>query len=128
VQPISGSRAPKRHAAVDCQIANMQASYFKVIYGQGAHMSAFHRKRAHGETSDSERTDRGSSKRECAERDRAKTDDAIAAGQPLVGHGAGSGWWNLSNCSSASLYIIHGAPRSSTVGFDVFSNVANRRS
>jgi hypothetical protein len=100
---LTGSRAPRRHAAVDCQIANMQAPHFKVIYGQGAHVSAFHRKRANGETSDSERTDRGSSERECAERDRAKTDGAIGAGRPLVCRGAASGWSNLSNSSSASL-------------------------
>ena len=48
-----------RHAAVDCQLADVQPSHLKVGDAQGAHTRALQGERANGQLSDGKRTDRG---------------------------------------------------------------------
>jgi hypothetical protein len=100
-----------RHAAVDCQLANVQSAHFKVVDAQCAHTPAFHGERANGEPSDGNRTDRSGPEGERAECHRTKTESARGACRlSLVCPGLASRRLNLSISSLPNLRIGHGAP------------------
>src|SRR5262245_21387629 len=81
-----------------------------MVYGQGAHSPASHRKRANGETSDGERTDCSGPQGERAECDRTKTERAIRAYWALLPSGVASRRLDLANFFLIGRHVAHGAP------------------
>jgi hypothetical protein len=96
----------------------VQPSDFKIVYGQRADTPALQSKRANGEASDGERTDRGGREGKRAECDRSEAEGVIDARRPLAFRAVASRRLNRVHSSLAHLSVVHGAPRSSAIGFD----------
>jgi hypothetical protein len=101
----------------------MEAPHFEIVYGQGAHTPASHRKCANGETSDGKRTDCSAPERERAECDRAKAEGAISAHWALPLHGVASRRLNRANSFRVVLHVAHGVLRFSSGFHEGFKRI-----
>jgi 2-polyprenyl-3-methyl-5-hydroxy-6-metoxy-1,4-benzoquinol methylase len=116
---VACCRQSTRQAPVAYQLANVQPPDLQIVYGQRADTSAFHGKRANGDTSDRERTYRRGAERERAECDRTKTEGPIDARRPMVFCRVASRRLNRSESFLAKLHVVHGVSRSSMMNFDL---------